>query len=69
MRFGWGLGLSRKQRLHLSNRMQQRWADAFTERLWRMKVWMRQQEKERGLSFDEIRDKHLSQLPREVHRR
>jgi hypothetical protein len=34
-----------------------------------MKVWMRQQEKARGLSFDEIRDSHLSQLPREVHRR
>ncbi len=60
---GRGLGLTRKERLALSNRMQQRWADALLERRWRQRVWMREQESLRNIHFDGIRDRYLRQQP------
>ena len=56
---GLGLGFTRKQRMALSNRMQQRWADALLERQWRMRVWMREQERARNINFDAILDSTL----------
>lgn len=60
--------LNKKASRALSNRLAQKWHDSYVERLWRIKVWMREQERTRNVQYEAVRNAYLRTMPQEVTR-